>query len=383
MSENTSLDEALAAGFGGNEGGEPDGGAVPEGAGAQAEPLAQAAPPEAEQQGEEAAAEEPSDGRPRDASGKFAPKGQQPAPAAPKGAEAAKKAPVPTTKPEAPAAPAAPELKPPQHWKAAAREEWAKLPRPVQEEAKRIEGETNRVMRESAQARQFATNFEKVLLPYRALVSGEPLQVVGNLLQTAATLQTAPAPQKAQLVAEIIKTYGVDVATLDAILSGQQPEGGKQPAQPPRAEQIRDPRVDAWLAQQEQERMLSTQRTVQEFAQTAEFLDEPWPGKVRKDGSPVLVRDLVANLLDAHARDGVDLSLGDAYAQVIQQHPEISKVLRQREEARAVSTAQAATQRARAASSSVQSRPATRPASASKADLDSILNEAFSSSAGR
>jgi len=322
-------------------------------------------------------AETPAEERQRDASGKFTKPGH--AAAAPTAAQA-------TPKPQATqaeAAPAAPtELKPPQNWKASAREEWAKLPRHVQEEAKRTEVEAMRVMRESAQARQFAGAFEKMVTPYRGILQGEPLQVVGGLLQTAAVLNTAPPKQKAELLAQIIDTYGVDIAMLDAALSGKPVEPKAQSQQAARPEQFRDPRVDEWLARQEQEQQREVQRTYAEFAKGAEFLNEPWPGHTRPDGSPVLVRDLVANLLDASTASGIDLPLKDAYAQVISQHPEISRVLRQREEARAVATAQAATQRTRDAASSVRSQPTTRPA-ARNVGLDSIVDEAFSAARGR
>lgn len=379
MSEESSLDAALNAGFGASEETEPSAPA-PEQVEAQPEPHQV----EAEAETPEAAAEGQQE-RPRDATGKFATKPQQAATVAPKTPEAGKKpAAAPAQKTE-PTAPAAPELKPPQHWKAAAREEWNKLPRVVQEEALRVQGEVKRVLQDSAQARTFTANFEKVLTPYRAIISGEPLQVVENLLQTAATLQTAPPQQKAQLVAQIIKNFSVDIPMLDAMLSGQQPEPSAQrpQQQAQRPEQFRDPRVDEMLARQQQERLSAAQREVQAFEQEAEFLDEPWPGRARRDGTPVTVRDLMANLIDSYSKDGIDLPLKEAYAQVVQQHPEISKVLRQREEARAAATAQATTQRTRVASSSIQSRPAVRPTGAKSADLDSILNEAFAAASGR
>ena len=258
--------------------------------------------------------------------------------------DAVKAAPPQTPKPGETAPPPVAELKPPQNWKAAAREEWARLPRHVQEEAKRVEVEAIRVMRESAQARKFSESFEKTLTPYRAFINGEPLQVVNNLLQTAVALQTAPAADKAQLVAQIIKGYNVDIETLDKLLAGQAPQEAQvqaqvQARQSQQPAQLRDPRVDEWLAREAQEKSRAAQQTVQAFAREAEFLDEPWPGKVRQDGSPVLVRDLVANLLDAASRDGIDLSLKEAYAQVVQQHPDVSKVLRQREEHQRAATA--------------------------------------------
>lgn len=376
--DTTSLDAALDAGFGG---GEDSGAPAQEESAPAVEAQVESEVPAPEVDAATPAV--PQGERPRDATGKFAPK----APAAPVApAPQARKAPAqPAPKADEPAAPAPPELKPPQHWRAVAREKWATLPREVQEDAKRIEAEVNRVNRESAEARKFAQSFEKTLTPYRAFIRGEPLQVVNGLLQTAVALQTAPTHQKAQLVAQIIKGYNVDIDALSTALSGQPaaPQKGQPQSQPQRPEQFRDPRVDEWLARQEQESERAAQHAVQEFAREAEFLNEPWPGRARRDGSPVLVRDLVANLIEANAREGIDLPLKDAYAQVVQQHPELSRVLRQREEAKHAATANAATQRVKAASSSVRSQPAARPLSAQKASLDSILDSAFAEASGR
>lgn len=373
------LDAALDAGFGGGEDAEAGIDGAPDTGDAQIAPDAQAAVPEQDASAPDAGVQET---KPRDASGKFAPTTATTTPAKPK--DAGKAATQQGPQKTGDAAQAAPELKPPQNWKAAAREEWANLPRHVKEEAKRVEIETMRVMRESAQARKFAENFEKTLTPYKAFITGEPLQVMNSLFQTAVALQTAPPVDKAHLVAQIIKGYNVDIETLDKLLAGQAPQDTQtQARQSQQPAQFRDPRVDQWLEREQQEKTRAAQQTVQTFAREAEFLDEPWPGKVRSDGSPVLVRDLVANLLDAASSDGIDLSLKEAYAQVVQQHPDVSKVLRQREEAQRAATAKAATQRARAASSSVRSQPASRPQGAQKADLDAILDEAFSSATGR
>lgn len=391
-SNESPLDAALNAGFSGNDGG---GGGATEAASTEAatsevetQADASAVAEQASESTQETAKEPaPPVERPRDAAGKFS-KGAAATGAAPAPKETPKpKTPEQAAKPKDPAtAPAAqtqPELKPPQNWTAAAREEWSKLPRHVQENAKRVEMETHRVMRESAQARAMASKFEETIAPYKGILSGEPMAVVGNLLQTAAVLQTAPGPQKAQLVATLIRNFGVDIQALDAILAGQEPPEQQRQPSPQRPEQFRDPRVDEMLAREEQQRTSRAQQIAAKFEQTAEFLDEPWPGKVRKDGTPVTVRHLVANLLEASHNDGVDLSLEQAYAQVVSQHPEITKVLRQREAARAAATAQAATQRTRAATSSVQSRPVTRPPGARNTDLNSVLEDAWTSAAGR
>lgn len=271
-----------------------------------------------------------------------------------------------------PAEPATPALKAPQSWKPLAREKWASLPPEVQAEAVRIDGEVRRVMQEAAPARKLATEFQATVQPYLGMIQAEgstPMQAVSNLLQTAVALRTAPPAHKAQLVAGLIKSFGVPVEALDAALAGEaMPQGQQQP--------YRDPRVDQMMQMFEsakQERQVVAQRQVQTelqtFAKEHEFYED--------------LREEMADMVDLSARRGVALSLEDAYNKALKLHPDLSEVLKQREAAKAASTAQAATARSKAASSSVKSAPAVSSGGADAKDLRAVLDAAYDSAARR
>lgn len=335
-----------------------------------------AAPAEGEQP--EAECEELSPGEERDEKGRFA----KPAPASAKPATDPKAAPASATaKPAAApkdgaAAPAAP--KPPQSWKANVREKWASLPPEVQAEVARREKDVAQTLQQAAQARQFAEQFSETVRPFEAMLRAEnadPLRTVGSLLQTAAALRTAPPPHKAQLVANMVRAFGVDISMLDQALTAAANGNGAAPApaQPqPRPEQFRDPRVDDLLGKlSAAEQRVATERTtraereVSAFAESHEFFDD--------------VRETMADLREVAERRGVDLPLEEAYNRAIALHPEIPQVLQQREAAKAATTGKPATLRAKTAASSVRSHPTasvgkTQPTSL-REQLEAAMNE--------
>jgi hypothetical protein len=273
----------------------------------------------------------------------------------PDGRFAPKAAPTeaPTATPEAPNEPAkAPptppatagvDLKPPQSWKPAIREKWLTLPPEVREEIVRREREASVVLNQSAEARRTAEAFSKAIAPYRGAITGEPMAVVGNLLQTAHALQTGSPTSKAALVAQLVKAYAVPIDALDAALSGQAPEQRQQ--------EFRDPRLDRLLEQAEAQRQQQATyaqqenaKRVTEFGATREFFDD--------------VRDTMADIIELRSRQGIAVTLEDAYDLALKMHPEIAGVVAQREAAKAAVTQAGATQRVRNASSSVRNEAA-------------------------
>ncbi len=240
-------------------------------------------------------------------------------------------------------------LKPPNSWKPAAREHWAKLPAEVQQEAIRRERETQQALTASDDARKNWGNYQQAIAPYMGMIQaegGDPISAASTLFRTAAALRTAPPGHKARLVADIVKTYGIDIQLLDQELAGQAP----QQTQAPQQGQFRDPRFDQFLqdleGQKRQRQQAMNQQhaaEVETFGANAEFFDD--------------VRQEMADLLEVSARRGVEMTLENAYSRAVKLHPEVSKVMAQRETAAAATATQATTQRARAAASSVRSRP--------------------------
>jgi len=238
------------------------------------------------------------------------------------------------------------ELKAPAQWKPAVREKWAALPREVQEEVLRREGDTMRLIGSVGQKIRMADEVGQHLQPFipKLTASGTNTQeFLGDVFGTIKSLANGSPQEKAEVIANIIQSYGIDLKTLDATLSG------RISAPPP------DPRLveahrravaaETQLRQRDGERYQQTEQTVQntltQFASDGknEFFDD--------------VRYLMADLVES----GRVNTLQDAYQAAIWANPDTRKILLQRE---AVTRAEAKTQRAgyaRRASSSVGGAP--------------------------
>jgi hypothetical protein len=312
--------------------------------------------------------------RARDDKGRFAKIGEQPAlkvtppkegevkPPEEKAPEAAK--PVETAPPEVV------KVKPPASWKPTAREGWDKVPADIQQEVIRRERETAIALQETAEARRTHEAFKQLTSPYQPLFQAEgvdPIQGVGNLLRTTAMLATGPQGTKAQIVAGIIRTYGVDLETLGALLQGQPAPASAQPTAPPR-----DPRVDQLLAEVNQAKQFKQQQLEQQAMSAIEQIQqEEFFNDVRED---------MADILEVAARRGLQMSAKDAYNRAIAIHPEVSRVLEQR---RAAANSNGSTQRAMAASSSVKGSPTAAPIAPSGQSLQDDIAAAWDRVAGR
>lgn len=362
MGDEVSLRDSVAAAVESLEGGgdeAPEVEAAPE--------AAQGEQPEAEGAQDVTIVEKSAEERARDDAGRFAkaPKGAKKpnATPAPKPGEAPAGTPAPakpngvaTPPPVQGAADGTKAVKPPASWSVATREKWGQLPADVQAEVHRRERETAVALQEAAEARRHHEAFRQTVAPYEGMIraeGGEPLRAVQSLLQTAAALRTSPPVHKAQLVANLIRTFGVPIEALDAALAGQPPPQGAQGAQyAPNGMApgpYQDPRVDQLLARMQQAEAQRASALQQEAhsvvsAFQGEFLDD--------------VREEMADLMEAAGKRGLKLSIEDAYNRAVLLHPEISAVLEQRKAAANAANASASMQRAKAAGSSVRTRPA-------------------------
>lgn len=297
------------------------------------------------------------DDRPRGPDGKFVK--VEKVPEAPKDAKAA---PPPGqvaaagTPPSPAAAPVLPELKPPQAWRTMAREKWKSLPREVQEEAIRAENEAKAEIRQRAEAHKNWERFQQAAEPFKSFLAAagnDPVASATQLWQTAAQLQTGTPDAVASIAASIISNYGVSrfgpqfVEKVAAYLNGQ-----AGPAIQPQQQGLRREDIDKILEErfkgmQEQALQRRAQTELEKFeVNPPEFYDHPG------------IKQRMARILEANDEDGVALSYQEAYDLAVASHQEIKKVLEQRAAAKNAATAQAATQRVRAAASSVRTQPA-------------------------
>jgi hypothetical protein len=302
----------------------------------------------------------PSPGRARDESGRFAPKPKE----APEGAPAAPAKPVvaggmkpAAVSPAAVGSPAAPEpkptAKPPQSWSPAAREKWANVPAEIQEHVLKREGEVTRALQESAKARQFETEFRETFRPFEGFMAAAghtPMESLRSLAQTAAALQTAPPAHRAQIVAQIINGYGVDLGALNAALQGAPvPQQQSQSVDPSQiAQQVRQSLLEEIQGQREQKLASEWETKVSGYAEKFEFFDD--------------VRDDMADLSAVWSKRNPGKLPDDAtvekwYNQSVALHPEVSGVVQQRKAAEAAKVQIASTQRSKAAGSSIKPIP--------------------------
>ncbi len=240
-----------------------------------------------------------------------------------------------------------PVTKAPASWKIGAREEWAKLPPAVHDEVQRREREVAQVLSQTAQERQSAAKWQEVTGPYEMLFRQENAnahQAVGSLLRTAATLRTGTPQQKAQLAADIIRTYGIDVEGVATALDGKPVPQGQQHA--PQA----DPRVDQIWQFIQSNQQQTQQRLHEEAASTVEELS----GKM-----PYLddVRDDMATFLEVAAQRGQKMTPEQAYERACALNPDVSKHLETQKAAEAAKKSAQLLSQKRNAASSVRSSP--------------------------
>jgi hypothetical protein len=304
---------------------------------------------------------EASPDRSRDEAGRFA-KGRPPLPATeekPETQPPVKAKPPEVRKPGAPGAPVVPPVTPavelpkaPQSWKPLAREKWAALPEEARAEVLRREKEINEALSTTKADRDFAASVRQQVAPFEAAIRAEgstPEKAIGNLLQTAMALRTAPAGHKAALVAGIIRDYGVPLEGLVAALQGQpMPQQQHQAFDPGQLAQQIQSQVLQGIASQRQAAMAEKMRgEADSFMSAQEFGEE--------------LREDMADILDRAAKRGTAMTLQQAYDRAAREHPEVSKVIDQRAAAERAAKATASTQRSRIAASSVRSHPSTTP----------------------
>lgn len=276
-------------------------------------------------------------------------------------------APAVETKTPAPAPQAATteSYKAPQSWKPGVREKWAALPPEVQAEVARVDREVRQTMQEAAEHRKLASEFRSTVAPYEGMLRAEgiePVKAVASLLQTFAALRTAPPQHKAQMLANMVKNFGVPIEALDAALVGQPQQ---QQAQAP----YRDPRVDQLMAEIEsakaargQQLQATVQQEIGQFAEKEFFED---------------VREDIADILEMNAKRGVAMTLEEAYNRACRIHPEVSRALSQREAAKQAATATAATQQAKRAASSIKSSPSGGVGKEAPSSIRDLLESGF------
>lgn len=259
----------------------------------------------------------------------------------------------------------------PASWRPEVREHWAQLPDTVRSEIARRESEVQRTLQETAEARKTAEAVMRTISPYEAYIKAEganPLQAIDNLMATAVRLRTGTAPDLANLVAGMVKQFGIGrfgngfIEMLDGALAGQQPQGDPQQLAVQQAVQQQLAPVQQMLSQfqqaqamQQQQLAQSAQTEVQSFISQAEFGDD--------------VREDMADIMETAQRRGQNITLADAYRKACLMNDQVRSVLQQRQQA---SRAQQQTQVAQRARASAVQVSGAAPVGALKQDPTDI-----------
>jgi hypothetical protein len=269
--------------------------------------------------------------------------------------------------------------KAPASWSPQNREAWGKIPSAAQAQITKREQQVNQVLQDSSTARKGMDQLNQVLAPHREglIAAGvpDPFQMIGSLLATESTMRIGSQQQKAEAAASLIKQYGIDIRTLDSVLTGQQPQQNPNGDLEAIIEQRMAP-VNQFLQQQQfaqQQSQLHNEQnaahSVTEFSNSAEFIND-----VRMD---------MADLLDMAAQRGQELSLEDAYKKACAIHPEVSKVLAERDnQARIMGTQNDVAAKRAAASASITGRPAGQAAGNAGMSLRDSIADAWDSQQG-
>jgi len=251
-----------------------------------------------------------------------------------------------------------------------AREVWKDVPPAVKAAISKREEDYSRGIQMYANNAKRAQAMDKTLAPYQQLfaVNGGPQNTIPGLLQTASVLQMGAPAQKAEMVANLIKQFGVDVRALDNALVGQAPPKEMQQNSQfeqmlnekltPLQQQLQHYQQREQMGQQQAQQQIQTE--LQQFAQSKEFYAD-----VRAD---------MADLMDMASNRGRQMSLEEAYNTACAAHPQISKILNGRKSADEVG-------RRRTAASSIHGGPGGSM-SADTTSLTAALNDAWDN-AGR
>lgn len=213
-------------------------------------------------------------------------------------------------------------IKAPASWKPAAREKFDALPDDVKEEVARREYETGATLAKTADERKLAHAFMSVAQPYAAdyqAMGINPLAAAQNFFQVDRALRVGTVTQKAQIVSDLIKQYGIDLVALDSHLAGQAPQEQARPGHDPEMA-ARVERMERMAYEQQQSVVQAQQNqlntTIDQFA---------------TDPKNEFFTDVAPHMIGL-LQSGAAPDLKSAYEQACYANPQVRQVLSQREQ---------------------------------------------------
>lgn len=251
---------------------------------------------------------------------------------------------------------------------------WAKVPPEVRSVIDKREREIQAGMSQAGTIRKIAEEYHQVIMPFENIIRSmgtTPREAIKDVMTTASALIIGSQEQKVAVITEMITRYGVDLPTLDRVLTAHLKGGGGAPQGKGLVPQNQiDPRIlnqlQPLFALQKQltEAQGQKQQQLTEEAATAinSVQERPYFEDVRND---------MADIMEISAKRGHIMTIEQAYDKACQIHPEISKMVVQGR-----STPNNAVARARRAASTVKGAPGG-PTSIGKMDRRAALEAAW------
>jgi hypothetical protein len=217
--------------------------------------------------------------------------------------------------------------KAPVGWGPEAREKWGALPPEVRQQVADRERDVAVLLQRTTDERKTAQEFNRIAQSYAPIMAAEgaqhPAQAFEHLMGTVAELRMGSPQQKAARVAQLINHYGVDIASLDQVLAGQDPASAPEQASagvtPEQVQAMIHQQTTAQAqAQHTQNSQAQADKEVAEFSKGAEFLAD--------------VREDMADLIEMASRRGQNLGLQDAYDKACALNPSVQNVMSQRKQ---------------------------------------------------
>jgi hypothetical protein len=116
------------------------------------------------------------------------------------------------------------DIKPPNSWSKERKEQWSQIPKEAREYISKRESEMHKAITANDELKQAGKVIREVTMPYRdvfeELKDTKPADLIKGYLETERTLRRGSPEQKAALIGNVIKSYGLDLNLLNNAIQG-------------------------------------------------------------------------------------------------------------------------------------------------------------------
>lgn len=261
----------------------------------------------------------------------------------------------------------------PKSLSATAREAWRDTPQAMKAEITKREKDFQQGIQKYAEGAKRAQGMDHALAPYQQYMqmNGGPQQSLQTLLQTGSGLQMGSPIQKAQIIGNLIQQFGIDIPTLDGLLSGNgAPREMQQQSEVQQQVQAALQPYQQHMAQVQQQQQYEQQQVANAVNSEIGAFSQSTENEFYSD-----VKMQMADIMDLAANRGQNMGLKEAYDTACQLNPEIKRIL----DGRAVAASSASRRRA---GSSIHGTPGGPGASAAADNMRNAIEDAWDN-AGR